>query len=100
MKVITNNKPRRIVYGFELSETERKEFDCLSEEELRDRTFVKYKRQVYDLGDVMAFRHGVDFLPPEFNGWQGYVGDSYFSGVVFRYPDNDCETVIVGRYIS
>jgi hypothetical protein len=100
MKVITNNKPRGVVYGFELTPKERADFDYLSEDELMDRTFVKYKGQFYDLGDVMAFRHGVDFLPPEFSGWQGYVGDSFFSGVVFRYPPENDETVIVGRYVS
>jgi hypothetical protein len=100
MKIITNNKPRGIVYGFELTPKERSEFDYLTDAELETRSFVKYKGQFYDLGDVMGFQHGKDCLDPVFACWQGYVSESYFSGVVFRYPPENDETIIVGRFIS
>jgi hypothetical protein len=31
-----------------------------------------------------------------FAGWDGYISDSFFSGVLFRFADED--HVIVGRY--
>jgi hypothetical protein len=36
-----------------------------------------------------------------FQGWDGYSSDSYFSGIVIKYPpDNDYDFIIVGWYCS
>ena len=31
--------------------------------------------------------------------WDGYLSDSFFSGVLVRYAD-DCESVVVARYCN
>jgi hypothetical protein len=95
MNIITNNVPRDIIYGFELTEKERKEFDYLdwrkieSGEESRD--FFRYKGNVYDLSDCER---------SVFNDWSGLYSESFFSGVVFKFAGDNMDKVIVGRYYT
>jgi hypothetical protein len=91
MKIKTNNIPRHIVHGFELPENQRKEFDYLSDEEYTNNEFFEYKSQFYDLGEFMRCEGEL-----KEKGWQGYSADSYFSGIVVKYTDDD--SVIVGTY--
>jgi hypothetical protein len=92
MKIVTNHVPRDVIYGFELTTRERREFDFLSEKELDYSEFFRYRGEAYYLRD---FVHA----PPELRklGWDGYMPDTYFSGIVIKYAD-DYESVIVGRY--
>lgn len=94
--VRTNNVPRPVVYGYELTERERAEFDYLEwdgdDAEGLSRQFFRYKGQVYDLGDCMR----VEPMNSLCKGWDGYFGESFFSAVVVRYVD-DCERVVVGQ---
>lgn len=60
---------------------------------------VKYRGSWYDIDDMCSTRE----LPAygglgELRRWTAYVSDTYFSGIVFRWADDDCESVIVGRY--
>jgi hypothetical protein len=98
MKIISNNKPRPVLFGFELSANERKNFDYLSDEEMLDRSFVRYRGELYDLGDIMRIEPHY-CMDEVFRSWHGYVGDSHFSGVVFRLCD-DSDFIICGRYIA
>ena len=94
MQVTTNNIPREVVYGWELSEKERAEFDYLdfSEEgEGAYAMFFRYKGWVYHLGDAMRVEEGDSLC----KGWHGYFGESFFSAVVFKYHSDD--QVIVGH---
>jgi hypothetical protein len=90
----TNNVPRNPVYGYELSEKERKEFDYIDAEHFDGHSFLRYKGELYDLSDFMRATDIADL-----KGWDGYASDSYFSGIVIKYVDN-FERVIVGTYIS
>lgn len=93
----TDHKWRAPIYGYELTKKERAEFDYLSDEEIETRSFVRYRRATYDLGEFMT-THGM----PEFNPlrkWHGYISDSFFSGVVIRY-DQDCEQIQIGTFYS
>ena len=98
MTIKTNNVPRPIIYGYELTDKELSEFDYYTNEDLEMRQFFRYKGQVYDLGefmrvtDTMKNCHG-------FDGWDGYCSDSFFSGILVRYSD-DFESVIVATYYS
>lgn len=85
--IVTNGVPRDIVYGFELTEKERKEFDYLDNDEILETEFFRYKGQVYELGD---------FCISPIKGWDGYKGESYFSGILVKFVPN--ERVIVGSY--
>lgn len=90
MEIKTNNIPRNVVYGFELPENQRKEFDYLSEEEYSNNEFFKYKGRYYDLGEFMRCEGEL-----KEQGWYGYMSDSFFSGIVIKFDD---ESVIVGTY--
>ena len=97
MKIITNNQPRQLLYWEELTEKEQGEFDYLTPEDTTNQ-FVRYKGWVYDVHDMMAVR--AETLPADsfLRKWHGYVGDSYFSGVVLKWTvDAD---VIMGTYFS
>lgn len=99
IKIISNNQPRRILYGFELPESTRNEFDYLNDEEYSDRAFFRYKGQYYDIGDAMRINPSDSFnCAPEMNQWHGYYGESFFSGVLIKIVDSD--SIIVGRYYS
>ena len=95
LTIRTNNVPRDIIYGFELSENEKKDFDFLNAEEIDQSSFFRYKGIVYYLGNFMV----VPKTDSEMSKWDGYESDSFFSGTVVRFVD-DCERVIVGRYYS
>lgn len=98
LKVITNNVPRDIVEGYELTPEERKEFDYVDFAAIEagndSASFFRYQGRVYDLGEFMT-TSGVEFP----GRWDGYQSDSYFSGILVRYVD-EFERVIVGRYLA
>lgn len=99
VKTVTNNQPRPVLYGFELTKKEQSEFDYLNfndDESGAFATFFRYKGNVYHIGDSMV----VEPMNSLCKGWQGYFGESYFSAVVFKYADNNCESVIVGQVFS
>ena len=96
MKIKTNNQPRGILTWYDLTLSERKEFDYLEEGE---GSFFRYKNQVYDLGEFMRIDDNIAPHPHRegWELWQGYAPDRHFSGVLIRY-NSDCEQVIAGRY--
>ena len=91
----TNNKPRPIIYGYELTTQEKQDFDYL--DDIESASFFRYKGQVYYLGDFLIITKNMPFYN---SGWMGYSPDSFFSGLVIKYSPDDNETVIVGRYAS
>lgn len=97
MDIITNHRPRPTIYGFELTEKEREEFNYYDDpEELDSANFFKYRGQVYDLAEFMRVdKNG----PLAALGYDGYSGDSFFSGILVKL--SDCgEAVTVARYYS
>jgi hypothetical protein len=106
----TNNQARDVLRSYDLTEKERAEFDYI--EGINDAdcfaSFFRYKGQVYDLGEFVrlverskqvGFEHGCDDGSPLLK-WRGIMTESYFSGLLVRYAESDCESVIVGRYYS
>ena len=91
--IITNNLPRHTMDRYELTEKESAEFDYLPDGE---GTFFRYRGHVYDLGEFMR----TDNHDSPFAAWHGYSSDSYFSGILIKLPEDDCDSVIVGRYCS
>ena len=90
LTIITNNVPRPIIYGWEIPEV-RDEFDWISDEDFDMSEFFRYKGRVYSLGEFMH--------SSAFKGFDGYAGDSFFSGVLVRLCA-DGESVVVGRYYA
>ena len=95
--VITTNSHRRpLEYWEQLTEEEQKEFDWYDPCKDTD-PFFRYKGRVYCLGEFMRTDH--------FEGWDGYLMDTYFSGILIRWPveewgDIDTDSIIVGWYYS
>ena len=93
--IITNNVPRDVLLGYDLTRKELDEFDYLDADEIGGHSFFRYRGWVYDLGEFMASAAPSD---SPLSDWDGYHADTYFSGVVVKYVE-DCERVIVGRAI-
>lgn len=92
MNIKTNNRPRDVLYWWNLTEKEKAEFDYLGTEASKnDATFFRYKGHCYALGEFMYCSS--DALA----AWYGYQSDTFFSGVVVRYG-NAFDSVIVGTY--
>ncbi len=116
VRVRTNNIPRDVINAWELSAEERAEFDYLDWPAIDDgrdsRDFFRYRGQLYDLGDFLRIippgserRHPTECDSRQFQGWDGYQSDSYFSGLLIRWArdergEPDFERVIVGLYTS
>lgn len=89
--IITNNIPRHTIYGHELPEDIRTDFDYL--DDIDGGTFFKYKDEYYDIGEFLL----VCDTSTDFAGWHGVAGDSIFSGVLIKL--SDCgDYVTVGRF--
>ena len=100
MNIKTNNHLRENVYPHMLdSATQcklRTEFDYLTDEEFEETIFVKYRDHWYSL-DHDFIRCDRD-ATGDLSEWDGYASDSFFSGVVVKYRED--EFVIMGRYCS
>jgi hypothetical protein len=105
--VITNDVPRDVIYGHELTLAEMAEFDYIDWAAVRRGDgdlpeFFRYKGQLCE-GTWGSTLPADSFL----RGWDGWYSESFFSGVLFRYPhsefsdeERDWDHVIVGRYYS
>ena len=91
INIITNNKPRQLIYGYELTDKQKEDFDYI--EDIDSRKFVKYKNNIYVLSDFMGIKNN-DSL----KDWHGYNSDSAFSGTLIKCIDDD--SVIMGWYRS
>lgn len=104
----TNNVPRDLLYWFDLTPKEQKEFDHDVRE---DSCYFRFKGQVYCMDNFLCLHNKIHMPQGQdiFPGWDGYESDSFFSGIVIRYPRvpqwggppvEDVERVIVGTYFS
>ncbi len=98
LEIITNNAPRFLVDWLELTDAERRELDWI--DPAGPGEFFRYRGNVYSVAEFMRAGDGSPF--PD---WDGYAGDSYFSGVLIRYaPDArdgiDPDRIICARYFS
>lgn len=101
LTVRTNNIPRDVIDAYELSESERAEFDYIDwpavERGEASASFFRYKGRLYDLGEFdRANEVGHVSIPGQ---WDGFLSDSFFSGIAVRYVDN-YERVVVALVLS
>ena len=89
LTIIGNGMPREILYGYDLSEKEKEEFDWL--DDIDCSPFFRYRGTVYSLNEIMAVNNPVhNPNPPEWQkGFDGYMSDSYFSGILVKFGSND-----------
>ena len=108
LTIRTNNVPRDLIHGDELTREEATQFDYLDgwdttaydydedNDELACHSFFRYKGIVYDLS---AFMRVPDGMFGDGSDWHGYASDSFFSGVLVRLVD-DGERVVCATYYS
>lgn len=105
-KVRTNNQARDLISFHDLTTKEQADFDYIEGEDQYSLRLVRYKGCVYDtsefsrLGETQMATHEA---PDVFAPWDGYQGDSFFSGVVLRWAKDDAgrpdfERVVMGTY--
>jgi hypothetical protein len=101
IKIQTNNHERLIVDAYELAAGERAEFDYLDWDAIDkgedSASFIRYHGVTYDLGEFQT-THGMPEFSPRV-AWDGYLSDSFFSGIVVRYSD-DMDHVVVGTFLA
>jgi hypothetical protein len=106
MKITTNHHRREVIHEYQLTAKEREEFDYLDwaamERGEDSRSFIRYHGVLYDLSDTEP-GPGSQGMPPSLKDWSCYRSDTYFSGVVFRWvqddpPYSDDWLVICGSY--
>lgn len=96
LSIITNYHWREPVYGFELPEKVSAEWRDL--EDWEEKTFIYYKGE-YHLDEFMRIPDGMRRDMPELERWQGYMSESFFSGLLIRYSE-DCEQYQIATYIN
>ena len=102
LTIRTNNVPRPVLEPYELTAEEQFDFDYLDWAKLMtgnaSASFFRYKGQVYDLGEF-GYTGGLPADNP-LRKWDGYISDTFFSGVVVRYTGAYLDEVIVGTFYA
>lgn len=100
MRITTNHHVRPTVDGCELTSAEREQFDYVDWPAVDDgrdsATFFRYRGRLYDLSEFTRLEASPD---APMAGWDGGSADSFFSGVLVRFAERDCESgVVVASY--
>jgi hypothetical protein len=99
LTIKTNNIPRPTLDWHELTNSEQIELDYIDRPEITGSQFARYKGQIYDIHEFMPTNEllcGHEISP--IKNWEGYQSDSYFSGVLISFVDDDCDFLVFGRY--
>lgn len=80
LTIKTNNQWRNFLYGYELTDREKQDFDWMEPEELDSAPFARYRNRLYALDEFMR----IDENAPFPGDWDGYHSDSFFSGVLIK----------------
>ena len=79
-------EPKELYYGSDVpAKVMADQFDWLDEDERHSQSFAKYKGYWYHLSQFMRVQPGGVLAQM---GWDGYHGDSFFSGVAIRFYED------------
>ena len=108
--ITTNNVPRDLLSGFDLTDKERVEFDYIEDMGDTIDRFFRYRGNVYDMHEFVRIELASKRTNPYCLGvyeedspllaWDGYQSDSMFSGIVVRYCEDCSARVVVGIVLS
>lgn len=100
LQITTNNHERFFTYRYDVPEKILQEqFDYQDPEETHC-GFFKFKGYWYHIDQFCRFDNGRrSVMPFDFQGWDGYRPDSFYSGVLIKISE-DLETFKVGTYIQ
>lgn len=96
MRIITNNVPRRLHLLAALPTSVQQEFFYISIDDDDTPRMVLYKNVWYDVLDSQT-PHGLPADSP-LHQWDGFISDSFFSGIVFKFADDD--NIVCGRFVA
>jgi len=94
--ITTNYHWHDFIYGFELSDKEKEQFDYIDSEDTR--YFIRYRDMVYDLNEFSPIAN-YPGTPKQFDGWNNYLPDSFFSGILIKFSE-DYEQYRIATYIG
>ena len=95
LRIVTNNNNRQFLYGYDIPDKVLEEqFDHLDEDEKCD-NFIKYRNNYYHISDFMRIEHNENL-----KGWDGYLSDSYFSGILIKLSEDDNESYKIATYYA
>ena len=105
LEIVTNNHKRDVLYWPELTPEEQAGHDWILDSDTLDihtAEFFRYKGWAYCLSDIMRVE---SYAPAEFQGWDGYVSETFFSGILVKYARDetwgmDYDRVIVASYYT
>lgn len=92
MQIITNNKPRELIYGYQLTEKEKQDFDWLND--IDSEQFVQYQGMIIHIGEFVRLSGDSKEYKA---GYHSVYGLNAFCGVLVKLLDND--RVIVGKVL-
>jgi len=113
VEVITNNVPRDLKVWEQLTEEQQRQvgsdYDYIFNDDLYlTEQFFTYKGHTYPLSEFLSVYGPLTRSRPDWlQEWHGYTNDTFFSGIVIRYPrgdwgwddeELDYDRVIVGTY--
>ena len=87
--VTTNHNWRQFKYGYEVPESVHADYDWLDDDARAD-GWMHYRGHWYHISDVMC--GGIE-------GWQGSIGESFFSSILVNLSD-DGEEYQIGLALS
>jgi len=89
-----NNHNINLIYGFQLTNKEKREFDYI--DNIDDNfTGFRYNKRTYGLDEFLRIEKG----DPFFGFADAYISDSFFSGILIKI-DEECETLRAYTFIS
>jgi hypothetical protein len=95
MKIITNHKFREFLFGCEIADKKvRDEFDWMSDEDFKEASFIRYRKNWYALSEFLCVQNEAT---GDFAGWDGYMSDTFYSGVLIKFS-SDNEFVKVATF--
>ncbi len=104
IQIYGNNQEREVLYFFQLSDKwqaiAKKDFDWIDDSDTcnwDETQFFIYKNQLYCMEDFMRVVNG----SPEFmKKFDGYTNDTYFSGILIKYSEEDSDYIKVYTYYA